>query len=67
MTLLIADIYFDITKDDVGDHTEMLQERLQDFYIGRITNAKNSDELAEFISDECGWNVKRIRCVELWT
>jgi hypothetical protein len=66
MTLLIiADIYFDINEDDVGDSNEMLQERLQVSYIGRITDAKSEDELAEFISDECGWNVKRIRCVEL--
>lgn len=65
MTLLIADIYFDITEDDVGDHTEMLQERLQVSYIGRIANAENSDKLANFISDECGWNVKRIRCISI--
>ena len=66
MKLQITDIEFDLT-DDCGEYidTEMLQERLQNVYIGQIHDVIEEDELVEVISDRTGWCVNSIQYKEI--
>ena len=61
MKLQITDIEFDLT-DDCGEYidTEMLQDQLQNVYIGQFWDVTEEDELADLISDKSGWCVNSI-------
>jgi hypothetical protein len=66
MKLQITDIEFDLTED-CGEYidTEMLQERLQDVYIGQFWDVDEEDELADLISNKSGWCVNYINYKEI--
>jgi len=61
MKLQILNIEFDLT-DDCGEYidTEMLQDRLQNVYIGQFWDVTEEDELVDLISDKSGWCVNSI-------
>jgi hypothetical protein len=61
MKLQITDIEFDLT-DDCGEYidTEMLQDQLQNVYIGQFWDVTEEDELVDLISDKSGWCVNSI-------
>jgi hypothetical protein len=61
MKLQITDIEFDLT-DDCGEYidTEMLQDQLQNVYIGQFWDVTEESELADLISDKSGWCVNSI-------
>ena len=61
MKLQITDIEFDLS-DDCGEYidTEMLQERLQNGYIGQFWDVNEENDLADLISDKSGWCIKSI-------
>ena len=61
MKLQITDIEFDLT-DDCGEYidTEMLQDQLQNVYIGQFWDVTEEDELVDLISDKSGWRVNSI-------
>ena len=73
MLLQVTEIEFDLTLDNEDewelDDPEMLQERLQNGYIGQIYDLELSDdpsdaeiayELCEEISASSGWCIKSI-------
>ena len=66
MKLQITDIEFDLT-DDCGEYidTELLQDQLQNVYIGQIHDVIEEDELVEVISDRTGWCVNSIQYKEI--
>jgi len=64
MKLQITDIEFDLS-DDCGEYidTELLQDQLQNVYIGQFWDVNEEDELVDLISDKSGWCVRSINCV----
>ena len=64
MKLQITDIEFDLT-DDCGEYidTELLQDQLQNVYIGQFWDVNEEDELVDLISDKSGWCVRSINYV----
>ena len=66
MKLQITDIEFDLS-DDCGEYidTEMLQDRLQNVYIGQFWDVTEEDELVDLISDKSGWCVNSIQYKEI--
>jgi hypothetical protein len=66
MKLQITDIEFDLT-DDCGEYidTELLQDQLQNVYIGQFWNVDEEDELVDLISDKSGWCVNSIEYKEI--
>ena len=62
----ITRIEFDLTTDeDIAPHIlEELDNELQNQFIGRIYQFDSEDdadeEIADFVSDECGWCVNTI-------
>ena len=61
MKLQITDIEFDLS-DDCGEYidTELLQDQLQNVYIGQFWDVNEEDELVDLISDKSGWCVNSI-------
>jgi hypothetical protein len=66
MKLQITDIEFDLT-DDCGEYidTELLQDQLQNVYIGQFWNVDDDLELVDLISDKSGWCVNSINYKEI--
>lgn len=66
MKLQITDIEFDLT-DDCGEYidTELLQDQLQNVYIGQFWNVDDDLELVDLISDKSGWCVNSIQYKEI--
>jgi hypothetical protein len=66
MKLQITDIEFDLS-DDCGEYidTEMLQDQLQNVYIGQFWDVTEEDELVDLISDKSGWCVNSIQYKEI--
>lgn len=66
MKLQITDIEFDLT-DDCGEYidTELLQDQLQNVYIGQFWNVDDDLELVDLISDKSGWCVNSIEYEEI--
>ena len=64
MKLQITDIEFDLS-DDCGEYidTELLQDQLQNVYIGQFWDVNEEDELVDLISDKSGWCVRSINYV----
>jgi hypothetical protein len=64
MKLKVTKIEFDLS-DDCGEYidTEMLQEQLQNVYIGQFWDVNEEDELVDLISDKSGWCVRSINYV----
>ena len=67
MKLQLTNIEFDLTSEDVGENVdvELLQERLQNGYIGRVFEVEDEDEIADAISDQSGWCVLGLNYVEV--
>jgi hypothetical protein len=61
MKLQITDIEFDLS-DDCGEYidTELLQDQLQNVYIGQFWDVNEEDELVDLISNKSGWCVNSI-------
>ena len=66
MKLQITDIEFDLS-DDCGEYidTELLQDQLQNVYVGQFWNVDDEDELVDVISDKSGWCVNSINYKEI--
>ena len=66
MKLQITDIEFDLTDDcDENIDTELLQERLQNVYVGQFWDVDDDLELVDLISDKSGWCVNSINYKEI--
>jgi hypothetical protein len=66
MKLQITEIEFDLTDDcDENIDTELLQERLQNVYVGQFWNVDDDLELVDLISDKSGWCVNSIEYKEI--
>ena len=66
MKLQITEIEFDLTDDcDENIDTELLQERLQNVYVGQFWNVDDDLELVDIISDKSGWCVNSIEYKEI--
>ena len=66
MKLQITDIEFDLTDDcDENIDTELLQDQLQNVYIGQFWNVDDDLELVDLISDKSGWCVNSINYKEI--
>jgi hypothetical protein len=61
MKLKVTKIEFDLS-DDCGEYidTEMLQDQLQNVYIGQFWDVNEENDLADLISDKSGWCIKSI-------
>jgi hypothetical protein len=60
MKLKLTKIDFDLTTDDVGENDDTLQHRLRNAYVGKVFEVDDEDELADAISDSCGWCVNSL-------
>ena len=66
MKLKITGIEFDLTDDcDENIDTELLQERLQNVYVGQFWDVDDDLELVDLISDKSGWCVNSINYKEI--
>jgi hypothetical protein len=66
MKLQITEIEFDLTDDcDENIDTELLQDQLQNVYIGQFWNVDDDLELVDLISDKSGWCVNSINYKEI--
>lgn len=66
MKLQITEIEFDLTDDcDENIDTELLQERLQNVYVGQFWDIDDDLELVDLISDKSGWCVNSINYKEI--
>lgn len=60
MKLKLTKIDFDLTTNDVGENDVMLHQRLKNAYVGKVFEVDDEDELADAISDGCGWCVNSL-------
>lgn len=64
MLLQVTEIEFDLTLDDEDawelDDPEMLQEQLQNNYIGQIFDVEDEEDLVEEITCQTGWCINSI-------
>lgn len=64
MLLQVTEIEFDLTLDDEDawelDDPEMLQEQLQNNYVGQIFDVEDEEDLTEEITCATGWCIKSI-------
>ena len=64
MLLQVTEIEFDLTLDEEDawelDDPEMLQEQLQNNYIGQIFDVEDEEDLVEEITCQSGWCINSI-------
>ena len=63
MQFQITQIDFDLSTDDDSipqEHVDLVQQELQEEYIGQIITADDEDDLVEEISCMSGWCIKSI-------
>lgn len=63
MQFQITQITFDLSTDDDSipeEHVDLVQQELQEEYIGQIITADDEDDLIEEISCQSGWCIESI-------
>lgn len=63
MQFQITQIEFDLSTDDDSipqEHEDLVQQELQEEYVGTIWHVDDEDDLVEEISCQSGWCIKSI-------
>lgn len=63
MQYQITEITFDLSTDDDSipqEHVDLVQQELQEEYIGQIITADDEDDLVDEISCQSGWCIESL-------
>lgn len=63
MMYQITQITFDLSTDDDSipqEHVDLVQQELQEEYVGQIFTADDEDDLVEEVTCASGWCIKSI-------